>query len=119
MEYVIKRHSHVIALLGSKAKLAKKLLVAIHVENTVLALLMTRVLLQNANVILVTLVVYATKHATVMIAVFVACHLKVYQNASNVMLDTAGNIAKNNALINVVVMVNVTVQANAHATKDL
>jgi hypothetical protein len=43
MEYVIKRHSHVIALLGSKAKLAKKLLVAIHVENTVLALLMTRV----------------------------------------------------------------------------
>jgi hypothetical protein len=43
MEYVIKRHSHVIALLGSKAKLAKKLLVAIHVGNTVLALLMTRV----------------------------------------------------------------------------
>jgi hypothetical protein len=43
----------------------------------------------------------------------------VYQNASNVMLDTAGKIAKNNALINVVVMVNVTVQANANATKDL
>lgn len=119
MEYVIKRHSHVIALLGSKANLAKKLLVAIHVENTVVALLMTRVLLQNANVILVTLVVYANKHAAVMVAVFVACHLKVYQNASNVMLDTAGKIAKNNALINVVVMVNVTVQASANATKDL